>query len=130
MNQEIILKQEKIKEIGSSLPEVGPFGKELMANLEKSAIVNSTITAKEKSGKAELHEAYTDIFIILEGLEELLIGGEIIEKEEEIKGEWRGKGLINNRSYNIATGDIIIIPKGVAHQHGEGVLKMIVLKIA
>ncbi|MFH1427200.1 MAG: YhcH/YjgK/YiaL family protein [Patescibacteria group bacterium] len=130
MEQEIILKQDQIKEIGISFPEVGPFGKELMANLEKSAIVNSTVTFKDKAKQAELHEAYTDIFIILEGSEEIFIGGEIIEKEEENKGEWRGKGLINNRSYKVATGDIIIIPKGIAHQHGEGVLKMIVLKIA
>lgn len=128
-NPEIILKAKNIENFISTLPQDGSFGEELTLNEEKTAIVFRSLTAKTRSKKAELHENYTDIYIIHEGSEELFIGGEIEDKEETRPGEWRGKGLIGARKYQVEAGDIVIIPKGVAHQHGEGVLKMIVIKI-
>ena len=128
-NPELILRTKDINNFISTLPQDGPFAEELIANKEKSGVVFRSITDKTRSKKSELHENYTDIFIIHEGSEELFVGGEIEDSEETRPGEWRGKGLIGARKYQVEAGDIVIVPKGVAHQHGEGVLKMIALKI-
>ena len=128
-NPEIILKTKDINNFISTLPQDGSFGEELTSNEERSTIVSRSLTAKTKSKRAELHENYTDIFIIHEGSEELFIGGNIEDREQTRPGEWRGQSLVGARKYQVEAGNVVIIPKGVAHQHGEGILKMIVIKI-
>jgi len=127
-NPEIILKKSDLDRYIKSLPEVGPFGEKVLSNSEGSAIVNKNITGEEPAEESEMHENQVDIFIILEGREELFIGGELAEKEKVSAGEWRGKNLIGARKYEIEAGDIVIIPKSVPHQHGRGAVKMIVIK--
>ncbi len=126
---EILLKAKQIKDFSSKLPEKGPFGKELISNIQKSIIISESVTSSDISPEAELHENYTDIFIVKQGKEEIFIGGEIADKESVSPGEWRGKTLVKAREYFIEAGDLVIIPKGIAHQHGVGTIKMIVIKI-
>ena len=126
---EIILKSNDIEELEKVLPEQGPFGEELRANPEKSVIINKNVTSQDPAGKAELHENYTDIFVVLEGSEQLFIGGTITDKESTGPGEWRGAKLEGAREHKVEKGDTIIIPKGIAHKHGIGTLKLLVFKI-
>ena len=111
-----------------SLPEVGPFGEELKTNENRSVVSYKNLTSGGVAGKAELHENYNDIFLVQEGEEELFIGGEIKDKQEVSSGEWRGENLEGYASYRIKAGDTVVIPKGIAHRHGEGIIKFICIK--
>jgi beta-galactosidase beta subunit len=79
--------------------------------------------------KAELHENYTDIFLVYVGEEDLYIGGEITDAVSTGPGEWRGLNLVGAEKRHVKAGDVVIIPKGVAHKHGIGNMKMIVVKV-
>lgn len=127
---EIIIKAASWQAAISALPAIGPVGQELATNGTRSAIISCSVTFSEKAKKAELHENYTDIFIVQEGEEELFIGGKITDEQETEPGEWRGENLEGARTYRIAAGDVVIIPKGVAHRHGEGTVKLLIIKIA
>lgn len=125
---EIIIKAKDIKKALAELPKKGPFGEEIAKNKNQSVIVSRNITSKNASPKAELHENYTDIFIVMAGKEELFIGGKITDKKEIKLGEWRGEKLKGARKYKIGAGDIVIIPAGIAHRHGKGTIKLMVIK--
>lgn len=129
-NPEIIIRAKEIKKSGLTFPEVGPWGKIIFSNKKKTAIVSQVITAKDIAPQAELHEDYTDIFVILEGQEELFIGGKITNKKSNSPGEWSGSKLLGARRYLVKAGDMVIIPKGLAHRHGVGLIKLLVIKIA
>ena len=126
---EIIIKNSDLNKYIDSLPQTGPFGEKVLANDRGTVMVNKNITGKEPSKEAELHENFADIFIIKEGREEFFAGGEIKDKKLVSPGEWRGENLLGARKHIIEAGDTVIIPKGVAHRHGAGMLKMIVIKI-
>lgn len=126
MQPEIILNSEDIRK--SLEGKSGPFGEKVHSNIDESVIVSRTVTAENISPVSEMHEKYNDLFFVLEGQEELFIGGQILGKEENGPGEWKGSGLESARRYTIKKGDIIIIPKKIPHQHGEGSVKMIVVK--
>lgn len=128
-NKEILITREQIKQAIGLLPPAGSFGEEMFSNQERSVIVSRNVTGKNMATKAELHENYFDLFFVQAGEEEILIGGEILDKQQTKPGEWRGEKLTGARAYKLKAGDIIIIPKGVAHRHGVGVIKMIVIKI-
>ncbi len=125
---EIILKKQTIENYVKSLPKTGQFGEKVLVNKNETVIINKNITSDKSAEYAEIHDNYVDIFMIQEGQEELFIGGEIKDKKSVSPGEWLGRDLIGARKYNIEAGDVIIIPKGVAHQHGQGLVKMIVIK--
>ena len=80
-NPEIIIKKGDLSEYVKSLPESGPFGEKVLANSDGTAMVNKIITSSEPSEYAEIHDNFVDIFIVLEGEEELFIGGEIKDKK-------------------------------------------------
>lgn len=129
-NLEIIIKSPQIANAVLNMPEYGPWAEELLKNDDRSIIISRLITSEEIGKKAEIHENYTDILFSLDGREEIFIGGEIVDKLSIGPGEWRGENLVNFRAYNIEKGDIAIIPKGVAHRHGKGKVKILVVKIA
>lgn len=79
--------------------------------------------------KAERHENYTDIFLVYAGEEDLYIGGEITDAVSTGPGEWRGLNLVGAIRVHLRAGDVIIIPKGIAHKHGIGNMKMIIVKV-
>jgi mannose-6-phosphate isomerase-like protein (cupin superfamily) len=129
-NQEIIIRGKEIKKFRLRFPKVGPWGNVLFANNQKTAMVSQVVTPKEVGPKAEMHEQYTDIFVILEGREEIFIGGRITDKKSSSRGEWLGSKLVGARKYIVGAGDMVIIPKGLAHRHGAGLIKLLVFKIA
>ncbi len=125
---EIIIKKNQFNDFVKSMPDKGPFGEELIFNEQRSVVFNRTVPSDDPAKKSELHDNYVDIFLVQEGQEEFFVGGELVDKEEVSKGEWRGSGLTNAKKYEIAAGDIVIIPKGVPHQHGQGTVKIMVIK--
>jgi mannose-6-phosphate isomerase-like protein (cupin superfamily) len=71
---------------------------------------------RSRSGGAELHENFTDLFYILEGHGTLVTGGEVADAKTTAPGEIRGSSVKGGASREFKTGDVVHIPAGVPHQ--------------
>jgi mannose-6-phosphate isomerase-like protein (cupin superfamily) len=74
---------------------------------------------RDAPGEAEQHGLDTDIFHVLEGSATLVTGGQITGAKETARNERRGPAIAGGTSQRLAKGDIVIVPKGVAHQFTE-----------
>ncbi len=117
-----------IKKALRDLPKKGPYGKEVAVNKERTIIISCLITSEEASPKAEMHENYNDTLFIVEGEEEFFVCGDITDKKSSGPGEWSGEILKGASKYCVKKGDILVIPKGIPHKHGKGIIKSIIVK--
>ena len=74
---------------------------------------------REKPGLVEVHERDTDILYVLEGSATLVTGGRMLDGKTVSKDELRGTSIEGGETRRIARGDVIIIPRGVAHWFRE-----------
>ena len=63
----------------------------------------------------EIHEQCVDIAVVRAGSGDIQVGGTIVDAKEETPGEIRGTGVKGSRDQEIAVGDIVVLPRGVAH---------------
>lgn len=133
--QEVLLTDEQIKLWISGLSGKRGFGEGLSGKQDEDFVIVSrgAVGVADETAflekKAELHENYTDVFLVYEGEEDLYIGGEITDKVSTGPGEWRGLTLVGAEKMQVKMGDVVVIPKGVAHKHGIGDMKMIIVKV-
>jgi glc operon protein GlcG len=75
------------------------------------------VTASHRAGpgQAEVHLNDTDIFYILKGSAELVVGGTVSDPQQLTPVEIRGSGIMGGESRAITHGDVITIPSGVPH---------------
>ncbi len=125
---EILLTEKEVQEALASLPVKGPFGKMVKINADGSIKASVSITAVEASPQAEIHDNFNDTFVVFSGEEELWVGGEISDKRETEPGEWVGETLVGAHAQKLKAGDTVVIPKGVAHRHGLGSIKLLIIK--
>src|SRR5688572_31318725 len=74
------------------------------------------ILRRDGSGAGELHEKWTDIFIVQDGEATILYGGSIEGAKDTGNGEIRGPKHVGGKSQKVAAGDVLVMPPGVAHQ--------------
>jgi quercetin dioxygenase-like cupin family protein len=74
---------------------------------------------RDSAGQAELHAKDTDIFYVQQGSATFVTGGTIIDGKHTHPGEVRGTGIVNGVEHHLATGDVIIIPRGTPHWFKE-----------
>jgi quercetin dioxygenase-like cupin family protein len=74
------------------------------------------ITARTKSGGAEVHAHFSDFLIVVDGEGTELTGGTVIEPKEGADGETRGLRLEGATTHTLHKGDVIHIPAGTPHQ--------------
>lgn len=74
------------------------------------------ILRRDGSGAGELHQNWTDIFVVQGGEATILYGGSIEEARDTGNGEIRGPRHVGGRSQKVAAGDILVMPPGVPHQ--------------
>jgi uncharacterized protein GlcG (DUF336 family)/quercetin dioxygenase-like cupin family protein len=67
------------------------------------------------AGEAEVHVHDTDIFYVLKGSADLIVGGEVSEPHALSEGEIRGPGIAGGETRVIESGDVVVIPRGVPH---------------
>ena len=70
---------------------------------------------REGPGQAEVHLVDTDIFYVLKGSAELVVGGSVSNPEQLTPVEIRGSAIVGGEPHAIARGDVITIPNGVPH---------------
>jgi glc operon protein GlcG len=66
-------------------------------------------------GEAEIHVNDTDIFYVLKGHAELIVGGTVSEAHAVSADEIRGPKIEGGEARRISQGDVVTIPRGVPH---------------
>ena len=74
------------------------------------------IAMRAKNGRAELHENFADVFVILSGHATLVTGGKVIGGKTVGPGEILGDTLEGGTPQALEKGDVVHIPAGVSHQ--------------
>jgi mannose-6-phosphate isomerase-like protein (cupin superfamily) len=74
------------------------------------------ILRRDGSGAGELHQNWTDIFVVQSGEATILYGGTIENAKDTGNGEIRGPSHVGGKSQKVGAGDVLVMPPGVAHQ--------------
>jgi quercetin dioxygenase-like cupin family protein len=106
----VVLKAQSLSAIEQNKTEelFGGAGFELRVAVERES--NKAATG------AESHDAADDIYYVLEGSATLTLGGKLDSPREVQPGEWLGAGIIGGQTFEVAKGDLIIVPRGTPHQ--------------
>jgi mannose-6-phosphate isomerase-like protein (cupin superfamily) len=87
---------------------------------------------RSRSGIAEFHENFADLFFVLEGRAALVTGGTIVDPRTVAPGEIRGASVEGGSRQELRAGDIAHVPAGLPHQmivSGEASIICLVMKI-
>jgi mannose-6-phosphate isomerase-like protein (cupin superfamily) len=93
---------------------------------------NIQLSVRLRSGTAELHERFADIFIVLDGRATLVTGGAIVKPERTAAGEVRGTKVEGGAKQELRAGDVAHIAAGTPHQillAGDATFAAIVIKV-
>jgi mannose-6-phosphate isomerase-like protein (cupin superfamily) len=82
-----------------------------------------------RAGPWEAHQGCADVYLLQTGSATAQLGGEILNVRTDSPGEPRGTGVKGSRDYPIAAGDLVLIPRGVAHHMNPGAGKLAYLLI-
>lgn len=82
-----------------------------------------------RKGGADIH-VDDEVFVVLSGSAQVTLGGDITDKTSPSPNEFRGSVIAGGASRQIGAGDIVSVPRGVAHQMnpGTGHILYIVIK--
>ncbi len=85
-----------------------------------------------RKGAADLHGLDGEIFLVLSGAAQVALGGDITDGRAMAANETRGTTIASGKTWSVGAGDLISIPRGVAHQMdpGRGRVLYVVIKIA
>ncbi|MDE3187213.1 MAG: hypothetical protein KGM96_06780 [Acidobacteriota bacterium] len=84
--------------------------------LEKYPGHYTMLAFRDRTGGAEEHQNFADIFYILDGRATLLTGGEVVDSKTGTPGEIRGTSVKGGSAQELRTGDVVHIPAGMPHQ--------------
>lgn len=90
------------------------------------------LLVRSRSGGAELHENFADVFFVLEGRAALLTRGTIANATVVGPGEIRGDLVEGGERQELRAGDVAHVPAGLPHQMvvaGDKSITCLVLKI-
>jgi mannose-6-phosphate isomerase-like protein (cupin superfamily) len=90
------------------------------------------LSVRLRSGEAEVHERFADLFFVLEGRATLVTGGSVHKARIIAPGEIRGSAVVGGTEQELRAGDAAHVPAGVPHQMllaGESHLTCMVLKV-
>ena len=68
---------------------------------------------------AELHDESDDVYYVLDGTAQLILGGTLDNPREATPGEWKSKKINGGTTFEITKGDLIIVPRGTPHQRNS-----------
>jgi mannose-6-phosphate isomerase-like protein (cupin superfamily) len=74
------------------------------------------LSFRARSGVAEVHERFADLFYVLDGRATLVTGGTVVGAQTVGPGELRGASIEGGVRQELRTGDLAHVPAGVPHQ--------------
>src|SRR6266567_4139929 len=77
---------------------------------------NIQMSVRLRSGIAELHEHFADLFIVLDGRATMVTGGIIVNPQSVGPGEVRGSVVADGARQELRAGDVAHIAAGTPHQ--------------
>lgn len=83
--------------------------------LDKYPTYFTMLCARTKSGGAELHKKFSDMFVVLDGEATEVIGGTIIDKKDD-GDEVRGSHIEGGTRHVLHKGDVLTIAPNTPHQ--------------
>jgi quercetin dioxygenase-like cupin family protein len=90
------------------------------------------LSVRLRSGVAEQHEHFADLFFVLEGRATLATGGAVVNAKAITQGETRGDSIEGGSRQPLRAGDVAHVPAGLPHQmliEGDKPVTCLVLKI-
>jgi mannose-6-phosphate isomerase-like protein (cupin superfamily) len=90
------------------------------------------LSFRSRSGEAEVHDQFADLFIVLAGAATLVTGGSVAGARIVAPGETRGVSINGGMQQNLRPGDVAHVPAGTPHQmllRGEDTVTCLVMKI-
>jgi mannose-6-phosphate isomerase-like protein (cupin superfamily) len=70
---------------------------------------------RTKPTAAEIHEAFDDVWYVLEGAGTLVTGGTVVDAATASPGEIRGPSVKGGETRRVQKGDFVYIPAGTPH---------------
>jgi mannose-6-phosphate isomerase-like protein (cupin superfamily) len=74
------------------------------------------ILRRDKTGEAEVHMAFNDIYVVESGHAKITVGGQVTGNRETLPTEWLGGEISGGTDYSLAPGDVLFIPAGAPHK--------------
>lgn len=108
-----------VKDVAAQMPSLIQQAKAQGSSGAKLADYGShaiQLSVRTKSGGAELHAHFDDVFYVTQGRATLVTGGTILNPKSHAGGEVAGTGIENGQSRVLSKGDIVNIPAGTPHQ--------------
>jgi len=90
------------------------------------------LSFRSRSGEAEVHEQWADLFVVVAGTATLVTGGVVAHGRTVAPGETRGAAIEGGRAQTLHAAEIAHVPAGVPHQMlltGENTVTCLVLKV-
>ena len=100
--------------------------------LKEYAQHRAMLLFRSRSGEAEVHEQWADLFVVLAGSATLVTGGVVAQPRTIAPGETRGAAIEDGRAQTIRAGEIAHVPAGMPHQmllSGENTITCLVMKV-
>ena len=90
------------------------------------------LSFRGRSGEAEVHERFADLFVVLSGAATLVTGGKVCGARIVAPGETRGAAIEGGAEQALRPGDVAHVPAGTPHQmllKGEETCTCLVMKM-
>jgi mannose-6-phosphate isomerase-like protein (cupin superfamily) len=90
------------------------------------------LSFRSRSGEAEVHERFADLFYVLAGKATLVTGGVVAGARMVAPGETRGASIEGGARQTLRAGDMAHVPAGIPHQMlvaGENTITCLVMKV-
>ena len=109
-----ILPAARLAKMSDALP-AGAMNSVSVGQWEREGLTGM-LGRRDSDGIPELHEGFTDIFVVQRGTATLRYGGAVAGNKVTTPGEWRGGTIQNGSEAALHPGDVVVIPAGIPHQ--------------
>jgi mannose-6-phosphate isomerase-like protein (cupin superfamily) len=93
---------------------------------------SAMLSFRSRSGEAEVHERFADLFVVLAGAATLVTGGTICGAHNVAPGETSGDSIEGGMHQELRAGEFVHVPAGTPHQFlvsGDRTVTCFVVKI-